>query len=285
MLYKDIQNQMSLDTKTACQLAGINPNTYHYQRKTKPSNESLLSCIKRIGKQNPRYGYRRITKALPSEYAVNHKKVLKIMREHKLLPKKRKAFKPITTNSDHGFVVHPNRICSIEVTRLNQVWVSDITYIPLAHGFAYLAVVLDRFSRKCIGWQLSKNIDAQLTTDALEMALQNRKNIPLDGLIHHSDRGTQYACHEHISLLEQNGILISMSRKGNPYDNAFAESFMKTIKYDEVYLNEYETFEDAYENIEHFIERVYNPERLHSSIGYLPPNEFEKQWKLKEVCS
>jgi transposase InsO family protein len=285
MLYKNIDNQASLDTKTACQLAGINPNTYHYEGKTQPDSEALLSCIKRIAKKNPRYGYRRITKALPPEYRANHKKVLKIMREHKLLAKKRKAFRPTTTNSNHGFVVHPNRIRSIEVTRLNQIWVSDITYIPLGHGFAYLAVVLDVFSRKCIGWQLSKNIDAQLTTEALEMALQNRKNMNLDGLIHHSDRGSQYACHEHISLLEQNGILVSMSRSGNPYDNAFAESFIKTLKYDEVYLNEYETFEDAYENIEYFIDQKYNPERLHSGIGYLSPDAFEKQCKLKEVCA
>lgn len=286
MLHENIQNQCSVDTKTACQLAGIHANTYRQRDKKKPRIDPVTWHVKRIAKQFTRYGYRRITKTLQREHLnVNHKRVHKIMQKHGLLAKKRKAFKPATTNSNHGFLVHPNRIKSIHPTNLNQIWVADITYVRLPKGFAYLAVVLDRFSRKVLGWQLSRCIDTQLTVDALTMALNTRQGMPLDGLIHHSDRGVQYASNEYVAMLERYHILPSMSAKGNPYDNAFAESFMKTVKYDEVYLNEYESFDDAYQNIEHFIEEVYNKKRLHSAIDYLPPAEFETQWNLKEVSA
>jgi transposase InsO family protein len=155
--------------------------------------------------------------------------------------------------------------------------VSDITYIYLPLGFAYLAAILDIFSRKCIGWCLGKNIDAQLTLDALDMAIVARKHLGLSETIHHSDRGVQYASQAYTDRLKEFGIVISMSGKGNAYDNAFAESFIKTLKVEEVYINEYETFEEAYANIKHFIELVYNEKRLHSSIGYVPPNEFENE--------
>ena len=182
----------------------------------------------------------------------------------------------MTTDSDHNYNIYPNLIKGIEVTGLNQVWVGDITYVQLLQGFVYLAAIIDIFSRKCIGWALGRNIDTLLVLEALNMAIRNRKHLGLNGLIHHSDRGVQYASNEYVDLLVQNGIRISMSASGNPYDNAFAESFNKTIKVEEVYINEYETFEDALKNIKHFIEVVYNKKRLHSSIGYVPPEEFEK---------
>ena len=156
---------------------------------------------------------------------------------------------------------------------LNQVWVADITYIRILTGFVYLAVILDVFSRRIVGWAISKSIDRRLVMGALEMAIELRK--PPPGTIHHSDRGVQYACREYVDLLQQNGFTISMSRSGNPYDNAFAESFMKTLKRDEVYLWEYESFIDVAERIPYFIEDVYNRKRVHSGIGYLPPVEFE----------
>ena len=181
----------------------------------------------------------------------------------------------MTTDSKHGLPVYPNLAKSLVLTGLNQLWVSDITYVQLLHGFVYLAVVLDAFSRKCLGWQLSRSIDARLCLDALEMAFDSRKAMSLAGLIHHSDQGVQYASSDYVDALHARGVQISMSRKGNPYDNAKAESFMKTFKVEEVYVSEYESFQDALENIQRFLEVVYNKKRLHSSIGYLPPAEYE----------
>jgi len=198
------------------------------------------------------------------------------MKENNLLVR-RKKFRPITTQSGHGMKVYPNLARDLVVTNLNHLWVSDITYIYLPLGFAYLAAILDIFSRKCIGWGLGKNIDAQLTLDALDIAIASRQHLGFSDLIHHSDRGVQYASQVYIDSLKEFGIVISMSGKGNAYDNAFAESFMKTLKVEEVYINEYETFEEAYANIKHFIELVYNEKRLHSSIGYVPPAEFEAE--------
>ena len=195
---------------------------------------------------------------------------------------KKSVFRICTTNSNHAFKKYPNLAKDLEVTGLNQLWVSDITYVSLEREFAYLAAILDVFSRKCIGWQLSRYIDSALCVDALKMAFQERQGTSLEVLVHHTDQGFQYASNEYTALLESRGIAISMSRKGNPYDNAFAESFMKTLKYEEVHLNEYASFREARENIERFIEVVYNKKRLHSGIGYLPPAEFEAK-QLKKV--
>jgi transposase InsO family protein len=178
-----------------------------------------------------------------------------------------------TTDSAHGYPTYPNRLADVEVTALNQVWVADITYVRLPQTFVYLACVLDAFSRRCVGWRLSRHIDTQLTLDALEMALTQRQ--PAPGLIHHSDRGVQYASLAYVARLEQASIQVSMSAKGNPYDNAKAESFFKTLKREEVYLNDYQTFAEAQAHLRHFIEAVYNAKRLHSSLGYLPPVKFE----------
>jgi len=284
MLYNDIRSERAeLSLNRACEALGVSKSWCNTGIKTTLyKDKELPHQIRDIALEFPRYGYRRITKQLQRNgRKVNHKRVLKIMRIQGLT-RKIKRFRISTTDSKHGLPIYPNLVKNIIVTRLNQVWVSDITYIRLLRGFAYLAVIMDLFSRKCIGWQLSHNIDAQLCTDALNKALQNRQGTNLSDLIHHSDQGVQYASNEYTGLLEENGIRISMSRRGNPYDNAYAESLIKTIKYDEVYMTEYESFEDAYNNIEKFLDEVYNKKRLHSGIGYLPPAEFEQQ-ALKEV--
>ena len=238
----------------------------------------LVSEMHDIALEFPKYGYRRITAELHRRgQAVNHKKVLRIMHEENLLCKPKKKFRITTTDSNHKYSIYPNLAKNMVLTGINQLWVSDITYIHLAEGHIYLAVIIDVFSRKCIGWELSRRIDSRLVLNALDMAVKARVHLGIDGLIHHSDQGVQYACNEYVDLLGELGIKISMSRKGNPYDNAFAESFMKTLKAEEVYLKEYNTFEEAYNNIKEFIDIVYNKKRLHSSIGYVPPEEFEKE--------
>ena len=178
-----------------------------------------------------------------------------------------------TTDSNHGLPVYPNLIAGMVLTGINQLWVADITYIRIATGFVYLAVILDVFSRRIVGWAISKTLDRRFTIEALKMAIELRK--PPKGTFHHSDKGVQYACLEYVELLNRNHFRISMSRSGNPYDNAFAESFMKTLKKEEVYLWEYESFIDVAERIPYFIEEVYNRKRVHSGINYLPPVEFE----------
>ncbi|MFH1695189.1 MAG: IS3 family transposase [Candidatus Micrarchaeota archaeon] len=285
MLYDIVKQEKTVQPNRTCRMLDIPVTSYKYwinHKKTKTFNQKLLKEIQRIIIEFPGYGYRRVTKSLPEELRVNHKVVRKVMKENGLLCKKRKIFKPQTTDSNHCHPIAPNLVKGLTPKSVNEIWVSDITYISLRKGFVYLAVVMDRFSRKCVGWSLSKNIDSQLTVDALTVALNARQGQCLDGLIHHSDRGSQYASNEYTDLLRRYGILVSMSAKGNPYDNAFAESFIKTIKAEAVYLNEYETFDDALEDIEHFIEEVYNKKRLHSSVGHMPPDEFEQKI-LKEV--
>jgi transposase InsO family protein len=199
------------------------------------------------------------------------------MHAENLLCRRKKRFRPVTTQSNHGYRTYPNLAKDLEVTGLNQLWVADITYIRLLREFVYLAIIEDIFSRKCIGWNLGRDIDTQLTLGALNMAVFERVGLGFSNLIHHSDLGVQYAADEYVEKLSELDIKISMSRKGNVYDNAFAESFMKTLKVEEVYMNEYETFQDALKNIKRFIEEVYNEKRLHSSIGYTSPNKFERE--------
>jgi len=238
----------------------------------------IISTIHDIALEFPKYGYRRITAELQRRgQAVNHKRVLKIMHDENLLCKPKKKFRITTTDSNHKYLVYPNLAKNLVLTGINQLWVADITYVHLTNEHVYLAVIIDVFSRKCIGWEISRRIDTTLVLNALDMAVKARRHLGMDRLIHHSDQGVQYACNEYVNLLEKIGIKISMSRKGNPYDNAFAESFMKTLKVEEVYLKEYSTFDEAYNNIKQFIEVVYNKKRLHSSIGYLPPEEFEAE--------
>lgn len=270
-----------LSINKTCNSLQVSKSGYYTWRnriQKKDYDAKLKKEINKIAEEFPFYGYRRVTVELRNRNKLtNHKKVLRIMREEELVCRRKKAFRPVTTQSDHGLKVYPNLTKDLEVTGLNQLWVSDITYIHLLSGFVYLAAILDVFSRKCIGWSLSKIIDTQLTLTALNMAIKKRILLGLSGLIHHSDQGVQYASDEYVNRLEEIGILISMSRKGNPYDNAFMESFMKTLKAEEVYIKEYETIEDVYRNIKDFIEKVYNKKRLHSGIGYQSPNKFEQE--------
>jgi len=273
--------QTELPVSKACQTLQVGRSSY-YQWKNNGfvdfSDHYLRNEIQGIALEFSFYGYRRVTKELQRrKVIVNHKRVLRIMREDNLLCLRKKAFKPVTTQSDHDCRIYPNLAKNLKVTGLNQLWVSDITYIRLPHEFIYLAAILDAFSKKCIGWSLGRYISTILTLEALSMALSKRKKIGFANLMHHSDRGVQYAAEEYVELLKKFGIQISMSRSGNPYDNASMESFMKTLKVEEVYINEYETFEEALKNIRHFIDLVYNDKRLHSSIDYVPPNEFEME--------
>jgi transposase InsO family protein len=252
----------------------------HDPEDEKNSDVTIKEEMQKIVIEFPGYGYRRVKVELRNRnHVVNQKKVRRIMKEDNLICVK-KRFKLQTTDSNHGEKIYPNLAKTLEVTGINQLWVADITYIQLSKEFVYLAVIIDVFSRRCIGWDLSRNIDTQLTLNALLKALQTRNKDDLKNLIHHSDQGVQYASMDYVNYLKDIGIQISMSRKGNPYDNAFAESFMKTLKYEEVYLNEYGRFNDALQNIEHFIEEVYNLKRLHSSIGYKSPVDFEKTKSL-----
>ena len=269
-----------LSISTACETLGIHKSVYYAWQKRVPSVSSegtIRQNMHSIAQEFPGYGYRRITVELHRrKMAVNHKKVLRLMREEKILCK-RKSFKPQTTNSNHDLPLYPNLAQNFIVTRLNQLWVSDITYIHLEEGFVYLASILDLFGRKCVGWEMSRRIDATLALGALNKAIAQRAVLGFKGLIHHSDRGVQYASNAYVECLTNHGILISMTQTGNPRENAFAESFFKTLKVEEVYLKEYKTFEDAYRNIQRFIEDLYNAKRLHSSIGYKTPNEKEEE--------
>lgn len=232
----------------------------------------------------PGYGYRRVTAQLHRDgWAVNHKRVLRLMREECLLCQLRRGWVQ-TTDSEHGYRVYPNLLAKAgwqQLTGLNQAWVGDITYIRLREEFVYLAVLLDAFSRRVVGWNLSREIDAGLALGALEKALGERQ--PAPGWIHHSDQGVQYACRQYVERLQAWEAQISMSAKGTPRDNAQAERFMRTLKQEEVYLQEYQGYLDSEQSIGRFIEAVYNETRLHSALGYRPPVEFEHLWATGQL--
>ena len=233
----------------------------------------LRDAIQRIALEWPTYGRPRITAELRRKgWTVNPKRVHRLMREDNLLCLRKRKF-VVTTDSNHGRKVYPNLAAGITPTGLDQLWVADITYVRLQEEFVFLAVILDAHSRRVIGWALDRTIEDDLTLTALRMALASRHVRP--GLVHHSDRGSQYASNDYTQLLKDRGIEISMSRKGNPWDNAACESFMKTLKYEEVFRNEYRDLLEARRSIEHFLEKVYNQKRLHSALGYCPPAEFE----------
>lgn len=273
-------NQISISR--GCSALGVSRSGYNkWIRKDQthysdPEEMKLKNEIHAIAIDFPRYGYRRITIELHRRgFQINHKVVYELMRIDNLLCIK-KQFVPKTTDSEHNLPVYPNLARDIVIVGINQLWAADITYIRLVREFIYLAVIIDVFSRKCIGWKLGRDIDAKLALSALDMALADRKDMGISDLIHHSDQGVQYASWDYVNRLKEYSINISMSRRGNPYDNAFAESFIKTLKYEEVYLWEYETFDEAHKNIKKFLEVVYNKKRVHSSIGYVTPEEFEK---------
>jgi len=235
---------------------------------------ALRDALQRIALEFPSYGWPRMTVELKRRgWAVNHKRVYRLMREDNLLCLRKRKF-VVTTDSDHGLPVYPHLARRMTLTGLDQLWVADLTYIRLEVEFVYLAVILDAFSRRVIGWALDRRLDTELTLQALRRALGRRR--PAPGLVHHSDRGVQYASHDYTQLLQDHGIQISMSRKGNPWDNAACESFIKTLKYEEVYRTEYRDLADAQAGIGAFLEKVYNQKRLHSALGYLPPAEFER---------
>ena len=233
----------------------------------------LRDAIQKIAIRYPAYGYRRITAALRQHRVVNHKRVLKIMHKDNLLCLRRRRF-VLTTDSNHHLGVYPNLAKYLRLSGLNQLWVADITYIRLAREFVYLAVIMDAFSRRVLGWSLGRTLEASLAIEALKKAFRRGK--VTSGLVHHSDRGVQYASSEYTDLLSERRILISMSRRANPYDNAKAESFIKTLKCEEVYRSEYRDLADARRQIGRFIDNVYNRERLHSALGYRSPMAFER---------
>jgi len=285
MIKKMSESSRPISVNRASELLGVSRSGYYKWASPEnglraDSDARIKDEIIEIVGEYTGYGYRRIVQELKRRgFIVNHKRVNRIMRENKLICK-RKRFKPMTTDSNHDNRVYSNLIKDLEIVRPNQVWASDITYIRLVRGFVFLAVILDLFTRRCIGWALNRGLGNRLALDALWMALKTRQHNNLEDLIHHSDQGIQYTSSEYVQLLTDRHISISMSRTGNPYDNAYAESFIKTIKVEEVYLNEYETYRDARENIGRFIEKVYNKKRLHSSLGYRSPMEFEQEAAL-----
>lgn len=268
-----------LSVRHLCALLGLS-RSWFYDRPQQLSqaerDTELRDAIERIVLAFPGYGYRRVTAELHrQQWIVNHKRVLRVMRTESLLCQLQRRW-TATTDSRHGLRTYPNLLAGLALSRPNQAWVADITYVRLPTAFVYLACVLDAWSRRCVGWQLSRTIDTQVTLAALNQAIAGRH--PESGLIHHSDRGVQYASTAYIERLTEIGAQVSMSATGNPYDNAKAESFFKTLKYEEVYLNQYVTFADAEAQLSRFIDDVYNQKRLHSSLGYLPPVEYESAY-------
>jgi putative transposase len=270
--------QGSLSIEQMCRLSGVSrAGFYRSLQEQMPVEEDMevRSMIQQIAVEHRRrYGYRRIAAELRRRgMLVNHKRVARIMREDNLLAAQPRSF-VVTTDSKHKLEVYLNLAGRMKLTGINQLWVADITYIRLKAEFVYLAVVLDAFSRKVVGWELDRTLAARLPMAALEKAIAERK--PPPGLVHHSDRGVQYASEDYVRLLGQHQMIPSMSRPANPYDNASCESFMKTLKREEIYANDYHDLDHLRANVEEFIERYYNRLRLHSALGYRPPEEFEQ---------
>jgi putative transposase len=264
-----------------CQVVGVGRAGYYrflLRMQTQEVDMDLRSKIQSIALHWPAYGYRRVHRELiRGGWRINHKRVLRLMRADNLLGLRRRKF-ILTTDSKHGLPIYPHLAKDLVLTGINQLWVADITYIRLQVEFVYLAVLLDAFSRSCVGWALQRSLETALVLEGLRMALRRRR--PAAGLVHHSDRGVQYASRDYTQMLEQHGIRISMSRRGNVYDNATAESFIKTLKYEEVYRSEYRNLEEAKASIKEFLEKIYNQKGLHSALGYRPPGEFEQSLSL-----
>jgi putative transposase len=260
-----------------CELTKLSQAGYYRFLAGTPPEPGVIELrhqIQQIALQWPAYGSRRITAELQRRgWPVNRKRVQRLMREDNLLCLRKRRF-VVTTDSQHAMPVYPNRAASMTLNGCDQLWLADITYIRLLCEFVYLAVILDAYSRRVIGWALEHTLEDRLSLAALQMALSQRQ--VRSGLVHHSDRGVQYASLDYTSELRAHGIAISMSRRGNPYDNAACESFMKTLKYEEVYRSEYQDLEDARTRIGIFLEDIYNQKRLHSALNYRPPAEFER---------
>jgi transposase InsO family protein len=270
--------QGKLSIERMCQLAGVSrAGFYRSLQEQEPGEEDMevRSTIQKIfAEHKRRYGYRRVSAELRRRgMLVNHKRVARLMREDNLLAVQPKAFM-VTTDSDHQLEVYLNLASRMKLTGVNQLWVADITYIRLHREWVFLAVILDAFSRKVVGWELDRTLAARLPMAALEKAITERR--PPPGIVHHSDRGVQYASDAYVGLLRKHAMIPSMSRPANPYDNASCESFLKTLKREEIYANEYRDLEHLRENLAAFIDNYYNRVRLHSALGYKPPEEFEQ---------
>lgn len=271
--------QGSLNIEQMCHLGKVSrAGFYRFLGVETPQEDSLdmRTMIQQIVLEHRRrYGYRRVTRELKKRgIPINHKRVARIMREDNLLAVQQKQF-VTTTNSDHKLEIYLNLARRMYLTGVDQLWVADITYIRLHSEFVFLALILDRFSRKVVGWNLDRTLSSRLAIVALDQAIESRH--PAPGLVHHSDRGIQYASAEYVAVLRKHEIISSMSRPANPYDNASCESFIKTLKREEIYANEYENLEYLRDNLQDFIERYYNQKRLHSALGYCSPEEFEQQ--------
>jgi putative transposase len=266
--------------KKACAMIGISTSTYYYKPKQdrlqKAASEAdLIVAVAKVREDLPAAGYRTLIAYLRRENGIKigERRLRRVLRENGLQAKKPRKFVR-TTLSDHDELVHPNHLPEMIVTDINQVWVADLTYIRVMAGFVYLAAILDVYSRKVIGWAISVSMDRRLTLSALAMAIEKRS--PPRGVIHHSDRGVQYLCKEYVALLESRGFHASCSRKGNPYDNAFAESFFKTLKANAVDMRSYRDVWHVLDHLPEFLDDIYNERRVHSSLDYLSPNEFEE---------
>jgi putative transposase len=278
MIHASIQRQGKLGIEQLCFMAGLPRSGYYrHWRASAPRQEetALRNAIQNLSLADRNLGYRPITAILKrTGWAVSHGRVERIRRTDNLLCLRKRAFRPATTDSRHGHLIHPNLARKLVPTTVNQLWVADITYVRLSEEFVYLAVILDAFSRRVVGWGLADHLRAELALEALEMALASRDLIP-GGLIHHSDRGVQYACGDYVGRLQAACIQPSMSRAGCPWDNAMAESFMATLKREEVDGQAYRDLADAKASIGRFLEEVYNRQRLHSALDYLAPEAFE----------
>ena len=268
----------------ACEVAHVSRAGFYRQyaeHQPRQADVALRDLIQQIVVENRWYGYRRVSAELNHQGVVaNRKRVLRLMREDNLLAVRKRRF-VFTTDSRHGYAVYANLATRLQLTGINQLWVADITYVRLRETFLYLAILMDAHSRRVVGWELGEDLRAELALNALHRALADRRIEP--GIVHHSDRGVQYCSQTYVERLQAYGFAISMSRAGNPYDNARAESFMKTLKSEEVYLHQYRDQEEARASIQRFIEEVYNGKRLHSSLGYLSPAKFEEQQRSPGV--
>jgi putative transposase len=279
-----MQSQGGLSIERMCEMATVSRASFYRSWENKAPTEAemaLRDAVQRTAVAHRFYGYRRIAVLVQREgYDGGAKKVRRLMKEDNLLAVRRRKF-VATTDSDHDFVVYPNLAEHVIVNDVNQLWVADITYIRLLAEFVYLAVVLDAFSRRAVGWALGRNLQTSLPLAALENAIQSRQ--PSPGLIHHSDRGTQYASNDYVKRLESIGAVLSMSRPARPWENGQCESFLKTLKREEINARPYRTMEELEQHLDEFIEQLYNQVRLHSALGYQSPAEFEQQQALRKA--